>query len=454
LAIKIDRAVLKQSCKEIIETILFCLQHAYKGTVYNIRKPPALIAERITSGVIDAERKSISWGLSHGSDYNPPGRHWHEYRDEPGRPLEAMAWCVEKQKSWTAEDPKNDSRSVRLQLEGGGENFHHMEPVLIRKEDFNFGNEEGLEVARNFEGRTLWEDSEYMVVAVIKIHFQPHAVKIGSPQTKVIKRLSRSLGTELLSYQLKHQSLEAMRQLAEDKFHSCNILADSLRNVITKSGLIFSLIKLELGSLRTQWERALLEHCDQKAMKRETVEALNHVLDNMAGTVDAKAEDLVKAQKKFLEVSLPPEPGENWVRMQIEKRWNELLSKRPLDPEKTKEIRHLIDQLKRSLHLGNDPGILARYENLPEPLKQEWVELIYRNTDRLDFQLLDRVIHVLEDPSLNLPSQPKSRKSLIRLKALAEIVGQLEDNTNEVLREVLNGHDNEVISNTLHKRTG
>ena len=118
LAIKIDNRLLEQACKEIIETILFCLPNAYKGTVYRIGKPPKMIAKRITSGIIDEERKIISWGLPERSEYNPPGKNFVDYRDQPGRSSEAMAWCVEKQKSWTAEDPKNDNRSVRLQVEG------------------------------------------------------------------------------------------------------------------------------------------------------------------------------------------------------------------------------------------------------------------------------------------------------------------------------------------------
>jgi hypothetical protein len=41
-----------------------------------------------------------------------------------------------------------------------------------------------------------------------------------------------------------------------------------------------------------------------------------------------------------------------------------------------------------------------------------------------------------------MPYQEKSRKTLTHLKTLAEVVGQLEDNTNMVLREVLNGSEN------------
>ena len=452
MTIKFDKGVLEQSCKEIIETILFCLPNAYKGTVYRIGKPPEMIARRITAGVIDDERKVISWGLPVKSDYNPPGKPWKEYRDEPGRPMEAMAWCVEKQKSWTSENPDNDVRSVRLQVDGVWEDFHHMEPVLIRKEDLYLGSSPSLDYPLNFKGETLWQDSEYVVIAVIKIHFQPNTIKIRSLETRIIKKLSRALGTELLSYQLRQQSVEAMRQLAEDKISSCNILADSLRNVITKSGLIFSLIKLELGSLREQWEGVLLEQSDEKEMKIAAVRALNKALRDMGGASDEIERDLIFMQNKFLNLFLPPEGGENWVRMQIEDRWKQVLSEKSASDEKVKEISGYVDQLKHSLYLGMDPDLLARYDKMPEYLKREWIDLIYRNTDRLDIVFLDKLTHILEDPSLKLPFQEKSRKCLVHLKTLAEIMGRLEDDTNSVLRQVLNGSENGTLPNVLSNR--
>ena len=451
MAIKIDDGLLERACKEIIETILFCLPNAYKGTVYRIGKPPEMIAKRITSGVIDEGRKTISWGFPEKSEYNPPGKSFIDYRDQPGRPLEAIAWCVEKQKSWTAENPKKDSRSVRLQVEGVLEDCHHMEPVLIHKEDLYIGNEQGPEYPMNHKGEVLWQNHDYVVVGIIKIHFKPNTIKIGSQETRIIKRLSRSLGTELLSYQLRQQSLDAISQLAQDKLQSYNILADSLRNAITKSGLVFSLIKLELGFLREQWEQILLRQSDQKGMKREAVSALNRALRNMVKPSDAMAKDLFGIQNRFLDLSLPPEQGENWIRMQIEEKWDQLLCRKSLNEEQTKEIRDGIDQLKQSLCLGRDPDILEAYEEMPESLKREWVDLIYRNTDCVDFQLLDRLIQFLEDSSLNLPYKEKSRKGLIRLKALAEIMGQLEQSTNVVLTQVLNGNGNGMISNDVEK---
>ncbi len=446
MAIKIDKVILEQACKEIIETILFCLPNAFKGTVYRIGKSPQMVAKRITSGVIDDERKNISWGLPEESEYNPPGKPWVEYRDEPERPREAMAWCVERQRSWTSEDPLKDSRSVRLQMEGVTEDYHHMEPVLLHKQDLYLANGPSPEYPENFEGETLWKNTEYEVVAVIKIHFLPNTIKVGSPEAKFIKRLSRSLGTELLSYQLRQQSVEVMHQLAEDKLNSCNILADSLRNAITKSGLIFSLIKLELGSLREQWEGVLLKNSDKEGMKQEPVHTLNRAIEDMGESTSQLGKDLLDVQNRFLELFLPPEHGENWVRMQVEERWDKLLSEKPLGAKQENGVRSAIEQMKRSLYLGKDPEILASYNGMPEALKNEWVDLIYMDTDRLDVVFLDRVVHVLENPSLNLPYQEKCRKTLIHLKTLTYVMGQLEDNINVVLQQVLNGGDN-VLSN-------
>ncbi|VBB44352.1 conserved hypothetical protein [uncultured Desulfatiglans sp.] len=445
MTIRIDQDTLEHACKSIIETILFCLPNAYKGTVYLIGGPPGLTATRITSGVIDSDRQSISWGLPQASDYNHPGKTWLEYRDEPNRPLEAMAWCVERQKSWTAEDPRADSRSVRLQVEGVWEDFHHMEPVLVRKKDL-FINNNGVypEFPKNSYGETLWQFSEHVVVAVIKIHFRPYTIRIGSPETRLIKKLSRTLGTELLSYQLKEQSLESMRHLAEDKIKACNILAHSIRNAITKSGLIFSLIKLELNFLREQWERIILQLCDPTLTKKGIIEELNKAaIDLKTEENQAAILDLIEVQTRFLELFLSPETGENWVHLQIEERWDELMQKANASDAQRQLIDEKIERLRRSLRLGKTAELLTKYVDLPAEVKQDWVELLYQNTDQIDLQYLERLIGILDAHDLKLPYQEKSRKTILRLKVLMEIMGELESDTNIALREVLNGKSKE-----------
>ena len=160
MSIEIEKSVLKKACMEMIETILFCLPNAFKGTIYRIGKPPDLIAERITSGIIDDGKGKISWGLPAKSGYNSPGKPWLEYRDQPDRPLESMSWCVEKQKSWTSEDPEKDARNLRFQVEGITKDFHHMEPVLVLKSDLTLDAHSSFNYPSDYQGNAIWKDSD------------------------------------------------------------------------------------------------------------------------------------------------------------------------------------------------------------------------------------------------------------------------------------------------------
>jgi hypothetical protein len=441
LSIEIEETVLKNACMEMIETIFFCIPNAFKGTIYRVGKIPDLIVERITSGVINEDRTSISWGLPSQSGYNYPGRLWLDYRDEPGRPLEAMGWCVERQKSWTAEDPLSDSRSVRLQLERGSEDFQHMEPVLVPKSDLSLDMYSSSDFPKNYSGDTIWLDSDYVTVAVVKIHFRPYTIRMGSDETRVIKKLSRTLGTELLSHHLRQNSMKAMQEMSRDRLNACNILADSLRNAIAKSGLIISLVKQEIGYLRDQWERMLLLDRNEESLKESIISRLNGILDGLEGGDDTIRKMLYEAHRKFLELSLPPVQGRVWIEMQIESRWSDFLSSFGRHSNGERElIRCNVDELKKSLEFGMDQEIIADYKFINADLKAELVYLLYNDAEGYDAVAVERLISVLSDSSLKLPSQDKSRKTLIQLKFLAETMSQLERNTNFLLHQVLNGN--------------
>jgi hypothetical protein len=449
VTIEVEKNVLDKACKEIIEAILFCLPNAYAGTIYRIGNPPSLITQRIASGIMNGDRNKISWGLVARSGYDPPGKPWLEYRDEPNRPLEAMAWCVERQKSWTAEDPSTDARGARLKAGNVAKDFYHMEPVLVRKADLHLDMYSDLKYPKDYVGNTLWLGSDYLVVAVIKIHFRPYTIQIGSHETKVINKLSRSLGTELLSYQLRKDSMDAMHRLTKDRLNACNILADSLRNVITKSGLIFSLVKQEIGYLRDQWEQIVLEERGERHSKEEAIETLNGFTGKMGTGQEALKQDLLNVHEKFLKLKLPPKKGENWVVMQIEERWKEFLSKSPQDEEERKNIWQAIERLKKSLYFGQDPEIIGDYTKIPEELKWEWVNLIYDNTDRFNAATVEKLIEMLSNPDLKIPFRERSKRALIHLKVLAETMRQLERNTNFLLRQVLNGEKSPRVEQIL-----
>ena len=454
MSITIEKAALEKACKGMIETILLCLPNSFKGTIYGIGKPSDLVATRVTSGYIDEKRERISWGLPEKSEYNAPGKPWLAYRDEEGRALEAMGWCVERQKSWTSEDPLTDIRSVRLQVDGEWEDYHHMEPVLVRKADLHQTIYSLPEYPKNAWGQVIWKDSDYVVVAVIKIHFRPRTIRIGSHETRVIKELSRALGTELLSYQFRQDSLEAMQQLASDRLNACNILADSLRNAITKTGLIFSLVKQEIGFLREQWEEILLQNRRETNGKHAAIQELNQALEDISGVPETVRTDLFDVQNRFLELSLPPDIGENWVSMQIATRWERALQESGTGTECRNRVFETIEKLKKALCYGHESEIIGCYDKLPESIKREWVDLLYAQSSRFDASAVGRLIEILGHPDLEIPSREKSRKTLTQLKALAETMNMLERNTNFLLRQVLNGHEAGQVTRKLSEANG
>lgn len=229
---------------------------------------PKLRTVRVTSGIRTDQNGIMNWGLPQISDYNPPGKSWGEYRDQPNRVLEAMGWCVEQQKSWTADEPHEDSRSVRKQVKGEVEDCHHLEPVLVEKANLYGPAFSELEYPLDWQGNPIWQDTPYVVVAVIKIHFLPQTIRRGDVSTKIIERLSRSLGTELLSLHLRETYLEAREKLARERLAACNDMAHELRNTLAKMGFIFSTINAVVSFLRAQWEielQKVLPTFDSKA---------------------------------------------------------------------------------------------------------------------------------------------------------------------------------------------
>jgi hypothetical protein len=280
-------------------------------------------------------------------------------------------------------------------------------------------------------------------VAVIKIHFEPNTIRVGSRETRVIKKLSRSLGTQLLSHHLHDDTVRAMQQLAKDRLDACNILADSLRNAIIKSALIFSLVKMEMWNLREQWEALLLKERRERNIKRDAIQELEDLLLHWTGNAQELRNDLAAVQRRFLELPLSPQKAEKWLTLQIQERWKDLLAKSPQDERTTRRIWQAIEKLRLSLYYGKNPEVVAGYAGIPRDLKEEWVDTIYSNVDGFNDSAIDRLIRVLANPALPIPSRERSRRMLTQLKVLAENMDQLEKNTNFLLRHVLNGGEND-----------
>ena len=429
----IDDDILERACKGMIETILFCLRAATKGTVYRVGGMPQLQTVRVTSGIRDEVTGEILWGLPEASDYNHPGKCWEQYRDRPGHVLEAMAWCVEKGKSWTSDEPDVDVRSVRKQLRNGIEDHHHMEPVLIKK-SYLYGDQTGsFDYPLDYDGKPIWASCEYIVVAVIKIHFKPGCIKRGDYATKVIKKLSRTLGTELLSLHVRETLSEAQKELARQRLQSCNVLAHELRNTLIKLGFIFSAINAEISFIREQWELQIARSFPEMDNKRTILQRLNQLAreHHPELTATPKLADvcriLLSDQQELADLTLMPGLGEKWVNNKIRPKWRRLLMESNAWEERREEIQSLLERLQSVMWLGKNEAIAGRMEHLPEDLRAAWPKLAYTDFNVDNLVVLDHILKFLDHPDLQIPHKQQTKKVLTSLKALVEMIPEVEE---------------------------
>ncbi|MHC1727595.1 MAG: hypothetical protein AB9866_16600 [Syntrophobacteraceae bacterium] len=447
----IDANILERTCKDMIETILFCLRDATKGTIYRIGPMPGLQTVRVTTGVRDETTGEILWGLPESSDYNLPGKGWEQYKDRPGRVLEAMAWCVEKGKSWTADDPYEDIRSVRKQLRNEVEDHHHMEPVLIRK-SYLYGEQiDNLDYPLDYRGEPIWRDCEALVVAVIKIHFKTGFIKRGDYSTKVIKKLSRTLGTQLLSLHIRESLSEAQKELARQRLQSCNVLAHELRNTLIKLGFIFSAINAEISFLREQWESQIALAFPDMESKRTILDRLTQLINsNRPGPGSSSAltqlcETLIAEQHELANLSLMPGLGEKWLDNKIRPKWCKLLGESNAWEQSHEEIESLLSRLQNAMWLGMDERLAQRLEHLPKDLRSTWPKLAYVDFTVDKIVLLEEILKLLDHPGLKIPHKQQTKKVLTSLKALVEMIPEVEERTNRIILSLKNGGTFEKI---------
>ncbi len=441
----LSHGLLEKICKNVIESILLCLDNATKGTIYRIGAMPELKAVRIASGVRADENGGIDWGLPEVSDYNYPGKTWEQYRDRPGHALEAMGWCVERQKSWTADNPYEDIRSIRKQLLGEIEDFHHMEPVLVRKSDFYSESAEGLEYPQDWQHKPIWQNTEYVVVAVVKIHFRPYTIKRGDHSTKIIKKLARSLGTELLSVNIREHLLVAQKELARQRLDACDAMAHELRNTLIKLSFIFRAINAEISFLREQWERQLLQAIPALDHKDAILTRLSQLIHTSLSRLNGR-DDLVLLgrrladdQEEFGSLSPLPGVGEVWLRNKIWPKWKRLLEESNVWETDRKEIEDLLTRLEKAIWVGADESLVDKVRHIPEELKRKWFRLAYTDFSADKLSMLDEILQLLEHPELAIPHKQQSRKVLVSLKALVEIMPEVEERANRIMASLKNG---------------
>lgn len=435
--------LLESTCRTMIKTILACLKDATKGTIYRISLMPDLTAVRITSGTKKGSSELIEWGRPSSSDYNPPGKRWDQYRDDPDRPLEAMGWCVEKQRSWTAENPSEDTRSVRKQLRGELEDFYHMEPVLVSKSSLYGSAADKLCYPLNRKGEPIWLESDYIVAAVIKIHFKPGAIHRDDPSTRIIQDLSRSLGTELLSLYLRDTLYRARKDFARQRLQSCELLAHELRNTLVKLGFVFPAINAQIAILRERWEEVLRAHIPGLEWKSTILDLLSRELEEKYSELQPGSEflrtgeALLSEQQELSRLSLTPHQEQEWVRNKIRPKWEKLLTGTSL--WRKQEIDNLLDRLLHSLCTGMEYNLIGHINGIPSELIEKWSRLAYISINSTNLFQIDEVIRLVEHPALPLTHKGQMVRVLKSLRSLVSIIPEVEEKATMILQSLRYG---------------
>ena len=439
--------LLVATCRTMIKTVLSCLDNATKGTIYRIGPMPELIAMRVLSGAGKQDSDELEWGLPAVSDYNPPGKKWEHYKDQPGRVLEAMGWCVEKQMSWTADNPMQDSRSVRKQLLGEREDEFHMEPVLVRKKSLYGHSIEKIQYPVDWQGNPIWQDSENVVAAVIKIHFKPGTLKRGDRSTRIIRDVSQSLGSELLSLLFREKLTQASKHFARLRLQSCEILAHELRNTLVKLGFVFSAINAQIGILRASWEELLQKYAPELEWKGPLLDELCGALSEKVpelrsyGDLLAVSQRLLIEQKELASLYLSPHQGREWVKNKIHPKWGKLLSGTSLWDRSA--IESLLDRLANALPTGMNYDFSKKIDSLPPGLLGQWSKLAYVEITSSNLFQLDEVIQLVEHPVLPVCHKEQMLRVLKSLRSIVHTISEVEEKATRILQSLRFGTEAE-----------
>ncbi len=439
VGIRISPQVLEQTCKRMIKVVLYALPHAVRGTIYTVGPIPDLRAVRVASGHRNGELEDIRWDVAVRSEYDFPGKVWEQYRDRPGGVLEAMAWCVERQKSWTGDDPEHDVRSVRKQMDGrAGEDYHHMEPVLVQKTDLWDQMPPLGSYPKDSSGNLIWQQSQYAIVAVIKIHFLPGNIRGGDRSTRIIKELSRSLGTQMLSLHAREIALAKEKQLTQERLETSNALAHEFRNLASRIGFACRAVNNEIAYLRESWEDLVHHHFPEQPNRRKILQRLDEILasiqpESAFDEIMDQISRLAELQRQMMASCLLPHQNETWLREKIQPIWSSIMTSIDLPPHKRSHLRELLETLRASFHVGKDETLRKGIIGIPDEIKEKWVDLAYREWNAASDGVLAQYIELIQSLDLELPRKRYSLNNLVCLKPLVELMPEIERKVNSSL---------------------
>jgi hypothetical protein len=218
-----------------------------------------------------------------------------------------------------------------------------------------------------------------------------------------------------------------------------------MRNTLVKLGFIFSAINAEIGFLREQWEVQLEKAFPDMVSKKVILGRLGQILEshlpqlNGAGKMGELAKELLSEQQQLARMPLLPHVGEKWVNNRIRPKWCWLLSEAGAWEEEEAEVQQLLDRLQKVIWIGMDKDLALQVDHLPQDLRTAWPKLAYIDFKADKMQVLEEIMYFLDHPALDIPHQQQTKKILTSLKALVEMIPELEERANRIIYSLKNG---------------
>jgi hypothetical protein len=222
-----------------------------------------------------------------------------------------------------------------------------------------------------------------------------------------------------------------------------------MRNTLIKLGFIFSAINAEISFLREQWEGQLEKAFPEIENKKTLLTRLNQLLSahlselNGAGKLNELCRTLLSEQEEMANLSLLPSLGEKWLDNKIRPKWQRLLLESQAWERHREEIADLLKDLERAIWLGMDQNLAAGIRHLPEDLKLKWSELAYVDFSKEKVAKLGEILQLLDHPALDIPHKQQTKKVLGSLKALVEMIPEVEERANRIIHSLKNGYSAE-----------
>ena len=248
----------------------------------------------------------------------------------------------------------------------------------------------------------------------------------------------------MLSLHARAVALEKEEQLAEERLETCDVLAHEFRNLVPRIGFAYRAINNEISYLREKWEDLIHKHCPEQSSKQDILHQLDSILIDLKKRRDhANALNdigrLSRYKKQLMESCFLPQQNESWLQQKIRPLWESILSKTEFSSEKKNQIVELLEDLRKSFHVGLDENLRDKVEGVPAELKEKWVDLAYRELNGRNNGMLKQYIEFLDNADLDLPRKRHCVKNLVYLKSLVELIPEVEEKLNHRLELLKNG---------------